>query len=148
MKLGYDLKLKDIDHEIKIENEINAEAVGEVETYNKKINEIENQIQIETEKVKPIREKNLENISKIQRLNLELKGLDEEKERIKNEISDIKSSLQTMIDDADREKSIIIDANSNKKRLKEEKQELIEIDSKYYETEKSSSEDLSSIKNK
>ena len=49
---------------IKIENEINSEAVGEVETYNKKINEIENQIQIETEKVKPIREKNLENISK------------------------------------------------------------------------------------
>ena len=144
----YFLKLKDIDHEIKIENEINSEAVGEVETYNKKINEIENQIQIETEKVKPIREKNLENISKIQRLNLELKGLDEEKERIKNEISDIKSSLQTMIDDADREKSIIIDANSNEKRLKEEKQELIEIDSKYYETEKSSSEDLSSIKNK
>ena len=144
----YFLKLKDIDHEIKIENEINSEAVGEVETYNKKINEIENQIQIETEKVKPIREKNLENISKIQRLNLELKGLDEEKERIKNEISDIKSSLQTIIDDADREKSIIIDANSNEKRLKEEKQELIEIDSKYYETEKSSSEDLSSTKNK
>ena len=28
----YFLKLKDIDHEIKIENEINAEAVGEVET--------------------------------------------------------------------------------------------------------------------
>ena len=144
----YFLKLKDIDHEIKIENEINSEAVGEVETYNKKINEIENQIQIETEKVKPIMEKNLENISKIQRLNLELKGLDEENERIKNEISDIKSSLQTIIDDADREKSIIIDANSNEKRLKEEKQELIEIDSKYYETEKSSSEDLSSTKNK
>ena len=144
----YFLKLKDIDHEIKIENEINSEAVGEVETYNKKINEIENKIQIGTEKVKPIREKNLENISKIQRLNLELKGLDEENERIKNEISDIKSSLQTIIDDADREKSIIIDANSNEKRLKEEKQELIEIDSKYYETEKSSSEDLSSTKNK
>ena len=54
----YFLKLKDIDHEIKIENEINSEAVGEVETYNKKINEIENQIQIETEKVKPIMEKN------------------------------------------------------------------------------------------
>ena len=36
----------------------------------------------------------------------------------------------------DREKGIIIDANSNEKRLKEEKSELIEIDSKYYETEK------------
>ena len=39
-------------------------------------------------------------------------------------------------------KSIVIDANSNEKRLKEEKNELIEIDSKYYETEKKSNEDL------
>ena len=48
-----------------------------------------------------------------------------------------------MIDeDIDREKSIVIDANSNEKRLKEEKGELIEIDSKYYETEKLSNQDL------
>ena len=144
----YFLKLKDIDHEIKLENEINSEAVGKVENFNKKINEIEQNIQIETQKVKPIREKNLENLSKIQRLNLELKGLDEENERIKNEIADIKNSLQTIDDDIDREKSIVIDANSNEKRLKEEKQELIEIDSKYYETEKNSNEDLANIKNK
>ena len=144
----YFLKLKDIDHEIKLENEINSEAVGKVENFNKKINEIEQNIQIETQKVKPIREKNLENLSKIQRLNLEIKGLDEENERIKNEIADIKNSLQTIDDDIDREKSIVIDANSNEKRLKEEKQELIEIDSKYYETEKNSNEDLANIKNK
>ena len=36
----------------------------------------------------------------------------------------------------------MIDANSNEKRLKEEKMSLIEIDSKYYETEKQSNEDL------
>ena len=35
-----------------------------------------------------------------------------------------------------------IDAKSNEKRLKEEKNDLIEIDSKYYETEKKSNEDL------
>ena len=34
------------------------------------------------------------------------------------------------------------DANSNEKRLKEEKEELIDIDSKYYETEKKSNDDL------
>ena len=32
----------------------------------------------------------------------------------------IKSSLKTIAEDADREKSIVIDANSNEKRLKEE----------------------------
>ena len=42
----------------------------------------------------------------------------------------------------------MIDATSNEKRLKEEKNELIEIDSKYYDTEKKSNEDLDTIKNK
>ena len=42
----------------------------------------------------------------------------------------------------------MIDAKSNEKRLKEEKSELIEIDSKYFETEKLSSEDLQNAKNK
>ena len=48
----------------------------------------------------------------------------------------------------DREKSIVIDANSNEKRLKEEKNQLIEIDSKYYETEKLSNHDLDQAKSK
>ena len=63
-------------------------------------------------------------------------------ERIKSEIGEIKSSLKILENDTDREKSIIIDAKSNEKRLKEEKQELIDIDSKYYETEKQSNDDL------
>ena len=74
--------------------------------------------------------------------------MDEENERITEEIAGIKSSLKTIDEDIDREKSIIIDANSNEKRLKEEKHELIEIDSKYYDTEKRSNEDLDAAKNK
>jgi len=144
----YFLRLKDIDHEINLENEINKEAENEVKNFNEKLEEIEKKIKIETDKVNPIREKNIENLSKIQRLNLELKNIDEESERIKSEIENIKNSLKTIDDDIDREKSIVIDANSNEKRLKEEKHELIEIDSKYYETEKQSNEDLDTIKNK
>ena len=143
----YYLRLKDIDHEIKLENEINTEADNEVKGFNQKLEEIEKKLSDETEKVNPIRDKNIENLSKIQRLNLELKGLDEEKERIKNEIENIKNSLKTIEEDIDREKSIVIDANSNEKRLKEEKQELIDIDSKYYETEKQSNDDLEQAKN-
>ena len=144
----YFLRLKDIDNEIKLENEINNEAENEVKNFNVQLEEIEKKIKVESDKVEPIRDKNIENISKIQRLNLELKSLDEESDRIKNEIEDIKSSLKTIGDDIDREKSIVIDANSNEKRLKEEKHELIEIDSKYYETEKQSNEDLDNTKNK
>ena len=144
----YYLKLLEIDKEIRIENEINTEAEEEAGGFNKKISEIENLIKIETEKIAPLREKNIENLSKIQRLNLELKSLDEENTRIQNEIENIKKTLKTLDDDISREKGIVIDAKSNEKRLKEEKNELIEIDSKYYETEKQSNEDLESSKNK
>jgi len=144
----YYLKLLEIDKEIRVENEINTEAEEEVSGFNNKISEIETLIKSETEKVTPLREKNIENLSKIQRLNLELQGLDEENTRIQDEIENIKKSLQTFDDDINREKGIVIDANSNEKRLKEEKKELIEIDSKYYETEKQSNEDLGSAKNK
>jgi len=144
----YYLKLLEIDKEIRIENEINAEAEGEVSGFNKKIFDLENLVKSETDKVAPLREKNIENLSKIQRLNLELQGLDEENSRIQDEIENIKKSLQTFDDDINREKGIIIDANSNEKRLKEEKNELIEIDSKYYETEKQSNSDLDNARKK
>ena len=143
----YYLKLLDIDKEIKIEHEINTEAEGEVSGFNQQISQFENLIKTETDKVSPLREKNIENLSKIQRMNLELQSLDEENIRTQDDIENIKKSLKTIIEDIDREKGIVIDANSNEKRLKEEKNELIEIDSKYFETEKLSNEDLEKAKN-
>ena len=144
----YYLKLLEIDKEIRVENEINTEAEDEVSSFNKKIFELEQSIKSETEKINPLREKNIENLSKIQRLNLELQNLDEENTRTQDEIENIKGTLKTLDEDISREKGIVIDANSNEKRLKEEKSELIEIDSKYYETEKKSNEDLDREKNK
>ncbi len=144
----YYLKLLEIEKEIRVENEINTEAEGEVEGFNNKISELEHSIKAFTDKVNPLREKNIENLSKIQRLNLELQSLDEQNIRIQDEIESIKKSIQTLDDDITREKGIIIDANSNEKRLKEEKNELIETDSKYFETEKLSNEELENAKNK
>ena len=144
----YYLKLLEIDEEIKIENEINNEAGGEVEGFNSKISELENLIKLATDKVSPLREKNIENLSRIQRLNLELQSLDEENTRIQDEIENIKKSIQTLDDDISRERGIIIDANSNEKRLKEEKADLIDVDSKYFETEKLSNEELDNAKRK
>ena len=143
----YYLKLLDIDNEIRIENEINTEAEGGVSSFNQQITGFENSIKSETDKVTPLREKNIENLSKIQRMNLELQNLDEENVRTQDEIENFKKSLKTIDEDIDREKGIVIDANSNEKRLKEEKSELIEIDSKYFETEKLSNEDLEEAKN-
>ena len=144
----YYLKLIEIDKEIKIENEINNEAEGEVEGFNNKISELENLIKSATDKVSPLREKNIENLSRIQRLNLELQSLDEENTRTQDEIESIKKSIQTLDEDISRERGIIIDANSNEKRLKEEKTDLIDVDSKYFETEKLSNEELEEAKRK
>ena len=143
----YYLKLLEIDNEIRVENVINNEAQGEVSNFNQQIAQFEGSIKTETDKVSPLREKNIENLSKIQRLNLELQNLDEENVRTQDEIENIKKSLKIIEEDIDREKGIVIDANSNEKRLKEEKAELIEIDSKYFETEKLSNEDLENAKN-
>ena len=139
-------EVEGFNNKIKIENEINNEAEGEVEGFNNKITELENLIKIATDKVSPLREKNIENLSRIQRLNLELQSLDEENTRIQDEIESINKSISTLDEDINRERGIIIDANSNEKRLKEEKADLIEIDSKYFETEKLSNEDLENAK--
>jgi chromosome segregation protein len=118
----YYLKLLEIDKEIKIENEINNEAGGEVEGFNNKIAELENLIKVATEKVSPLREKNIENLSRIQRLNLELQSLDEENTRTQDEIESINKSIKTLDEDINRERGIIIDANSMKRDLKRKKQ--------------------------
>ena len=144
----YYLKIREIENEIKVENEINSDAEKEYSLFNEKILDLENLIKKLENELIPIRDNNLEVISRIQRLNLELKNLDEETERMSNEIETTKISLKTIEEDEGREKSIVIDANSNEKRLKEEKHELIEIDSKYYDTEKQSNEDLEAAKNK
>ena len=144
----YFLKLQEIDKEITLEKEINKDSDQEFENISNKINEIEKNIESENATNNPIKEKNFEILSKIQRLNLELKSLDEENDRIQREIENFKNSLVEIDNDLDREKSITIDANSNEKRLKEEKSDLINIDTKYYDTEKKSNDDLFSVKDK
>ena len=49
----YYLRLKEIENEIKLENEINSEAEDEVSGFNLQINQIENLIKVETNKVVP-----------------------------------------------------------------------------------------------
>jgi len=144
----YYLRLLEIDNEIKVENEINNEADDQVKSFNDKLENLSMKIIEKNKNVNPIREKNQENLSKIQRLNLELKSLDEEKDRVNDEIQSIRKALSVIDEDIVREKSIIIDANSNEKRLREEKENLITVDSKYYETEKLSGLDLVNAKSK
>ena len=58
----YYLRLKDIENEINLENQINNDAETEVKKFNDKIEELKKQVNSETEKVNPVRNKNIENI--------------------------------------------------------------------------------------
>jgi len=144
----YYIKSKEIEKEINSTKKITSETDEEINKLKIEINEKNNLIEKENLKLKPLRDKNLEVLAKLQRLNLELQNLEDEEKRIKTDKDRLQKSQDTLMDDIERERNIILEATSNEKRLKEEKNELIEIDSKYYDTEKKSSEDLNITKSR
>jgi len=144
----YYIKLAEIEKEINSTKNITSGSDNEIDNLKKIIDEKNNLLEKANLELKPLRDKNMEILSKLQRLNLELQNLEDEEKRIKTDKDRLQKSQDTLTDDIEREKNIILEATSNEKRLKEEKNELIEIDSKYYDTEKKSSEDLNVTKNK
>ena len=144
----YYIKLIEIEKGIDSAKNITSGSDNEINDLKKIIDEKNSSLEKANLELKPLRDKNMEILSKLQRLNLELQNLEDEEKRIKTDKDRLQKSQDTLTDDIEREKNIILEATSNEKRLKEEKNELIEIDSKYYDTEKKSSEDLNVAKNK
>ena len=144
----YYIKLKEIEKEIESTKRITSESDEGINILKVKIDEKNSFLEKANLELKPLRDKNMEILSKLQRLNLELQNLEDEEKRIKTDKDRLQKSQDTLTDDIEREKNIILEATTNEKRLKEEKNELIEIDSKYYDTEKKSSEDLNVTKNR
>ena len=144
----YYIKTMEIEKEINTTKNVTSGSDDQIDNLKKLINEKNNLLEKANLKLKPLRDKNIEILSKLQRLNLEFQNLEDEEKRIKTDKDRLKKSQDTLTDDIGREKNIILEATSNEKRLKEEKNELIEIDSKYYDTEKKSSEDLNVTKNR
>ena len=138
----YYLKLQDIEKDIKLENENVSESDDEVNGLTIELNNSTELLEKENLKLKPLRDKNIEILSKLQRLNLELKNLEEKEVRTKTEKENLFEIEKTLEVDIDREKRIVVDASSNEKRLIEEKKDLIDIETKYYELEKKSGQDL------
>ena len=144
----YYIKLIEIEKEIDSTKNITSGSDNKINDLKKIIDEKNNLLEKANLELKPLRDKNMEILSKLQRLNLELQNLEDEEKRIKIDKDRLQKSQDTLTNDIEREKNIILEATSNEKRLKEEKNELIEIDSKYYDTEKKSSEDLNVTKNR
>ena len=138
----YYIKLNEIEKELSTTKEIMGESDDEISGLTIEINHNNNLLEESNNKLKPLRDKNIEILSKLQRLNLELQNLDEEEKRAKTEKEKLIKSQDTVKTDIDREKNIISEAQSNERRLSEEKNNLIDTEKKYYDLEKQTESDL------
>ena len=80
----------------------------------------------------------MENLSKIQKLNLEIANLNEREKDIKELNKKLLSNIKLVESDLEREKSISLDASLNEKRILEEKNELIKTERELIDIEKKS----------
>jgi len=138
----YYIKLIEMEKEIGSSKETTNESDDEINGLTIEINHKNNLLEEKNLKLKPLRDKNIEILSKLQRLNLEFQNLEEEEKRAKTDKDRLLKSKKILELDIEREKNIILDAQSNEKRLDEEKNNLIETEKKYYDLEKQSETDL------
>jgi len=138
----YYIKLVEIQKELKVTKEMINEFDDDISGLTIDINHNNNQLEEANLKLKPLRDKNIETLSKLQRLNLEFQNLEEEEERTKNEKERLQNSQKTIEIDSERERNIVLDSQSNERRLNEEKNDLINTEKKYYDLEKQTEIDL------
>ena len=138
----YYIKLMEIEKEIKSTKEITDKSDVKINSIKIEIDHKNNLVEESYQKLKPLRDKNVEILSKLQRLNLEFQNLEDEEKRIKTDKDRLSKSQDTVQQDTEREKNIIFESQSNEKRLDEEKNVLIDTENKYYDLEKKTENDL------
>ena len=100
----------------------------------------------ENKRLAPLRDRRIENLASLQKLNLEMTNLVEEESRIKSLQIKLQNSLETLDSDLQREKSISLDASLNEKRILEEKDELLKTEQELTQTEVKSQSELNQSK--
>ena len=150
----YYLKLRDIEKNKKNITDNVSEQDDEISATKIDLNHNNSLLNEENEKLSPLRDRKIESLAKLQKLNLDLENLEEEEQRVKKITVKLQNALSTLNSDLDREKSIALDANVNEKRILEEKKELIETENSLGKTEvlalenvNKSKESLSDLKN-
>ncbi len=138
----YYIKSKEIEKEINTTKDVAGGSDEKISNLEDIINKKNNLLEQSNLNLKPLRDKNLEILSKLQRLNLEFQNLEDEEKRIKTDKDRLIKSQNTLVEDIEREKNIILEAKSNEKRLDEEKNILINTEKQYYDLEKQTENDL------
>ena len=142
----YFLKIKDIEKDKKQILEKLSELDDEISAINIDYNHNNTLLEEENKKLAPLRDKKIESLATLQKLNLDMSNLVEEESRVKSLQEKLEKSNKTVDSDLEREKSISLDADLNEKRISKEKEELLNTEKKLFDVEASASSELRSSK--
>jgi len=142
----YYLKLTTIEKDKSVITEKLSEQDDELSAVKIDLSHNNQLLEEENKRLAPLRDRRMENLAKLQKLNLEMSNLDEEESRIKSLQIKLQNSLDTLDSDLEREKSISLDASLNEKRILEEKNELLKTEKELSDTELKSEKNLDQSK--
>ncbi len=142
----YYLKIQEIEKDKKAIQEKLGEQDDEISAIKIDLSHNQTLMDDENKRLAPLRDKKMENLATLQKLNLEMKNLDEEEQRFKNLQTKLQKSLSTIDADLEREKSISLDSSLNEKRILEEKNELLKTEKELFQTEEKSTKNLTQSK--
>ena len=138
----YYLKIQNIEKE-KTQLKNNSSNINtQISSLKNKIDNTNLLLEEENRKLQPLKDKKIENLSRLQKINLDITNLQREEERIKDLNKKIQNNLRTIDSDLEREKSISLDASLNEKRMLEEKNELLKTEKELFDIENKSKLDL------
>jgi len=96
----------------------------QIQKYTLQVSQAINDQAKSNEKIKPLRQKEIEAAAKLNRINLERESLDQEEERIKEIKSGLEQSIQQIISDFEREQFQLKDATKDLEALNARKNDL------------------------
>ena len=138
----YYLKIQNIEKEKSQLKEQSSDINTNINSLKNNIDRTNTLLEDEKKRLQPLKDKKIENLSKLQKINLDISNLQKEEERVKELNKKIQNNLNTIDSDLEREKSISLDASLNEKRMLEEKNELLKTEKELFEIENKSKLDL------
>jgi len=132
----YYLKIQEIDKEKDKIKEKSDEVEKKISSVEKDLSHSSALVEEENKKIQPLRDKKMENVSRIQKLNLEIENLNDREKNIKELNKKLIGNIKLIDSDLEREKSISLDASLNEKRILEEKNELLKTERELMDIEK------------
>ncbi len=142
----YYLKIREIEKDKKTIVEKLSELEDEISAISIDLNHNNSLLEEENKKLSPLRDKKMESVASLQKLNLDMAGLDEEEARVKSLQEKLEKSIRTVESDLEREKRISLDADLNEKRISKEKEDLIKTENELSKEEVNSSAELKKTK--